>query len=105
MKKFKVERNRLDYILTDMLPVELPQLFTFNNLYLFLDKKHKEIEEVITKLNNTKYNINNKSKQIMIFKHNLWKTEIIDLENVKYNFSRSFAKFKSKKITPKRSIA
>lgn len=38
-------------------------------------------------------------------KHNLWKTEIIDLENVKYNFSRSFAKFKSKKITPKRSIA
>ena len=43
MKTFKVERNRLDYILTDMLPVELPQLFTFNNLYLYLEK-------IITKL-------------------------------------------------------
>lgn len=50
MKTFKVERNRLDYILTDMLPVELPQLFTFNNLYLYLEKNHNEIDKVIKEL-------------------------------------------------------
>lgn len=85
MKKFKVERNRLDYILTDMLPVELPQLFTFNNLYLFLDKKHKEIEEVIAKLNDTKYNINNNNKQIMLFKHKLWNTAPLKFSILKHN--------------------
>ena len=92
MKKFKVERNKLDYILTDMLPVELPQLFTFNNLYLFLDKKHKEIEEVIAKLNDTKYNINNKDKQKMLFKHNLWKTAPLKFSILKPFLEKIFLK-------------
>lgn len=83
MKKFKVERNKLDYILTDMLPVELPQLFTFNNLYLFLEKKHKEIDEIIKTLNNVKYDINNKRNKL--FNCNLWKTAPLKFCILKHN--------------------
>lgn len=83
MKKFKVERNKLDYILTDMLPVELPQLFTFNNLYLFLEKKHKEIDEIIKTLNNVKYDINNKKSKL--FNCNLWKTAPLKFCILKHN--------------------
>ena len=34
-----LERNRLDYLLTDLLPVELTELFSFRPLYEFLLKK------------------------------------------------------------------
>ena len=34
-----LERNKLDYILTDLLPVEISELFSFSQLYTFLLKK------------------------------------------------------------------
>ena len=34
-----LERNKLDYILTDLLPVEVSELFSFTQFYLFLSKK------------------------------------------------------------------
>lgn len=34
-----LERNRLDYILTDLLPVELSELFSFSQFYSFLLQK------------------------------------------------------------------
>lgn len=34
-----LERNRLDYILTDLLPVELTELFSFKEFYDFLNEK------------------------------------------------------------------
>lgn len=82
MKTFKVERNRLDYILTDMLPVELPQLFTFNNLYLYLEKNHNEIDKVIKELETDKYNINNNN---ILFSDKLWKTAPLHFSILKPN--------------------
>ena len=44
-----LERNKIDYILTDLLPVELPESFSFRPLYDFLMKKNnqKRINRVI----------------------------------------------------------
>jgi len=44
-----LERNKLDYILTDLLPVELSELFSFRPLYEFLMKKeeHKVISLLV----------------------------------------------------------
>ena len=37
-----LERNKLDYILTDLLPVEISELFSFSQLYTFLLKKENQ---------------------------------------------------------------
>lgn len=37
-----LERNKLDYILTDVLPVELSELFSFSRLYSFLLRKKNQ---------------------------------------------------------------
>ena len=37
-----LERNRLDYILTDLLPVEISELFSFSQFYAFLLQKDKQ---------------------------------------------------------------
>lgn len=37
-----LERNKLDYILTDLLPVEISELFSFSQLYAFLLKKENQ---------------------------------------------------------------
>lgn len=44
-----LERNKLDYILTDLLPVEVSELFSFTQFYLFLSKKKnkKTLDEVV----------------------------------------------------------
>ena len=39
-----IKRNQLDYILTDMLPTELSERFTFFYFYEFLMTKRKESE-------------------------------------------------------------
>ena len=47
-----IERNKLDYILTDLLPVEISELFSFSKFYSYLlDKKQKtKINEIIKKI-------------------------------------------------------
>lgn len=44
-----LERNKLDYILTDLLPVEISELFSFSQLYAFLLQKEnqKQLNELI----------------------------------------------------------
>jgi len=50
-----LERNKLDYILTDLLPVELSELFSFRPLYDFLLRKpqQKIIAQLIEQLRKT----------------------------------------------------
>lgn len=38
-----LERNKLDYILTDLLPVEISELFSFSQLYPSFDQARKII--------------------------------------------------------------
>lgn len=51
-----LERNRLDYILTDLLPVEISELFSFSQLYTYLLKKEKQktIDKLISEMKKTK---------------------------------------------------
>lgn len=53
-----LERNKLDYILTDLLPVEVSELFSFSQLYAFLLEKdtQKVVDSLIceTKQNKAK---------------------------------------------------
>lgn len=55
-----LERNKLDYILTDLLPVEVSELFSFSQLYAFLLEKgsQKIVDNLIceTKQNKAKGN-------------------------------------------------
>ena len=45
-----LERNKLDYILTDLLPVELSELFSFRSFYDFLlEKEQQSILALLTK--------------------------------------------------------
>ena len=45
-----LERNKLDYILTDLLPVELSELFSFRSFYDFLlEKEQQATLEILTK--------------------------------------------------------
>ncbi|MBU5592999.1 hypothetical protein KQI89_14705 [Clostridium sp. MSJ-4] len=56
-----LERNKLDFILTDLLPVELSELFSFKEFYDFLNQK--ENQKILTKIvEETKKNkaVNNK---------------------------------------------
>jgi hypothetical protein len=51
-----LERNKLDYILTDLLPVELPESFSFRSFYDFLMKKENQnkINKLLDKLKEIK---------------------------------------------------
>ena len=44
-----IERNQLDYILTDVLPTELSGQFSYYSFYEYLNKHNKEISQVIEK--------------------------------------------------------
>ena len=50
-----IERNKLDYIITDLLPVEISGLFSFYQFYLFLTKKDNQkkldsVKEVVNEI-------------------------------------------------------
>ena len=51
-----LERNKLDYILTDLLPVELSELFSFSQLYAYLMEKdnQKKLDTIICVLKKNK---------------------------------------------------
>lgn len=55
-----IKRNKLDYILTDMLPVEVSELFTLRYFYEYLDES-KELVKIGELLNQ------NKQKNIKVF--------------------------------------
>jgi len=74
-----LERNKLDYILTDLLPVELSESFSFRSFYNFLMKKEnqKKINKVIYNLKKSQAQglskIFNNTWATMPFKYNILK--------------------------------
>ena len=49
-----IKRNNLDYLLTDILPTELSDRFTYFYFYEFLLSKSDEIDDMIQRLKETK---------------------------------------------------
>lgn len=49
-----IKRNNLDYLLTDILPTELSDRFTYSYFYEFLLSKSDEIDDMIQRLKETK---------------------------------------------------
>lgn len=66
-----IERNKLDYLLTDILPAELPETFTYKYFYEYLFDKSEELSfvenEMIKKKN--KHNDNSKNR---LFEGPVW---------------------------------
>jgi len=51
-----MKRNELDFILTELLPVETSNMFTYTNFYFYILKNKKtEIKEIETKLSKSRY--------------------------------------------------
>ena len=46
-KYMNIERNKLDYILTDIMPVEVSELFSYGKFYEFLLDHQKELNNII----------------------------------------------------------
>lgn len=66
-----IERNKLDYILTDLLPVELSELFSYTQFYNFLSQKNqqKNLNSIITEIKEQK------AKNSKIMFQNGWSTK------------------------------
>lgn len=52
--KNNIERNKLDYLLTDIMPVEVSELFSYGKFYEFLLSKQSELDKMINKMRNLK---------------------------------------------------
>lgn len=50
MKILNIERNKLDYILTDLLPVEISELFSLTSFYSFLLENKKLLDTVVSEM-------------------------------------------------------
>jgi len=46
-QKNNIERNRLDYLLTDIMPVEISELFSFGKFYEYLLTRQSDLDEII----------------------------------------------------------
>lgn len=46
-KKTNIERNKMDYLLTDIMPVEVSELFSYGKFYEYLFSREKEVNEII----------------------------------------------------------
>jgi len=66
-----IERNRMDFILTDLLPVELSELFSFIPFYSFLLGKEQQ-KKVFKLIENLK---ENKAKANCVMFENSWSTK------------------------------
>lgn len=60
MKLNNIERNQLDYILTDVLPTELSEQFSYLYFYEYLNNKNSEIESIVERIVKTK----NENKEV-----------------------------------------
>lgn len=61
-----IERNKLDYLLTDIMPVEISELFSYGKFYEFLLEQKEEVKNIANKL------IGSKSKADYIFNGGNW---------------------------------
>ena len=64
-----IQRNGLDYILTDLLPLELSEMFTFQHFYDYLLGNEKIIKEQISSITKIKNEVN---RSIKMFKGPKW---------------------------------
>lgn len=51
----KLKRNELDVIITDLLPVEISEIFTYTNFYHFLNENKSILRNIESKFLNAKY--------------------------------------------------
>ena len=49
-RTINIERNKIDYFLTDIMPVEVSELFSYGKFYEYLLEHQKEINEIISEL-------------------------------------------------------
>ena len=61
-----IERNKLDYLLTDIMPVEISELFSYGKFYEFLLEQKEEVKNIANIL------IGSKSKADYIFNGGNW---------------------------------
>lgn len=52
--KNNIERNRLDYLLTDIMPVEISELFSFGKFYEYLLTRRSTLDEIIDEMRKMK---------------------------------------------------
>lgn len=45
-----IERNKLDYLLTDIMPVEVSELFSFSKFYEYLLSKQSTLDDIVSKM-------------------------------------------------------
>jgi hypothetical protein len=73
-----IKRNPLDYLLTDILPVEISEFFTFRYFYDFLQKNgpllNKEMTEIVKMKNSTKKQIVLKMTDTPKAQKSMWST-------------------------------
>lgn len=52
MKRSKknIERNKLDYLLTDIMPVEVSELFSYSKFYEYLLSKQSTLDDIVSKM-------------------------------------------------------
>ena len=48
--KNNIERNKIDYLLTDIMPVEISELFSYGKFYEFLLEHQKELDCIVKEL-------------------------------------------------------
>ena len=63
-----IERNRLDYLLTDTMPVELTELFSYSQFYDFLFSRQKEVDRLVRDMKLQK----DRNKEIPFIKGDNW---------------------------------
>lgn len=54
MGRNNIERNKIDYLLTDIMPVEISELFSYGKFYEFLLDHRKDLDSIIVELLETK---------------------------------------------------
>jgi len=81
MKHQNIDRNKLDYILSDLLPVEITELFSLNNFYNYLLEKEnrRKLEIAVSKVRDAK------SKNSTVLFQNGWSTSPLKFNILKGN--------------------
>lgn len=82
MPSHNIERNKLDYILTDLMPVEITELFSLNQFYKYLLENQTQLEKVISKMQEIKA----KNESVMF--ENGWATAPLKFNILKGNDSQ-----------------
>lgn len=64
-----IERNKLDFLLTDIMPVEISELFSYENFYDFLTEQSKILKDIVNSLK-----INKAKNGDILFRDGGWST-------------------------------